>query len=162
MAVDRLQLVRQEIFRFLKDDACAQVERRQRWHDCSAMSGLCVKLFCDVSDVQTGTFDTVFARQLTAYKLVLLHRSIPGHISLVSFVDRHTKFSLGSKAVSNHGFVVAMNVDEIVQSAGAAACMARDTVLAILRVTVSGVGLRLGNQYIFPEMTPIAVAYLWQ
>lgn len=35
------------------------------------------------------------------------------------------RFSLGSKAVSNHGFVVAMNVDEIVQSAGAAACMAR-------------------------------------
>ncbi|KAL3144053.1 hypothetical protein ABBQ32_003853 [Trebouxia sp. C0010 RCD-2024] len=159
MAVDRLQLVRQEISRFLKDDATpslqsAQVNRRQRWHDCSAMSELCAQFACHVSEVQTGTFDTVFARQLTAYKLVLIHQSNPGHASLVSFVDRHTKFSLGRKAVSNHGFVVAMNVEEILQSAGVEAIVAR--------VTVSGVGVRLGNHNIFPEMTPIAIAYLWQ
>lgn len=38
----------------------------------------------------------------------------------------------------------------------------RDSVLGILRVVVSGVGMRLGNQYIFPEITPIAIDYLWQ
>ena len=38
----------------------------------------------------------------------------------------------------------------------------REMVLGILRVVVSGVGIRLGNQYVFPEMIPVAVAYLWQ
>lgn len=120
MAVDRLQLARQEILRFSRDGTSAsrvqsaQLERRQRWQDCSAMSETCAGLFCSVSDVQRRTFDQVFARQvrstsrcvvlvyndtarwlaalqLTAYKLVLLHQFGTKHTSLVSFLDKHTK-----------------------------------------------------------------------
>ncbi len=34
--------------------------------------------------------------------------------------------------------------------------------MAVVRVIVSGRGVRLGSDYIFPEMTPVAIAYLWQ
>lgn len=38
----------------------------------------------------------------------------------------------------------------------------RSVPMAVVRVIVSGRGVRLGSNYIFPEMTPVAIAYLWQ
>ena len=38
----------------------------------------------------------------------------------------------------------------------------RSETLGVLRVLVSGVGVRVGKQYIFPEITPVALAYWWQ
>ncbi len=38
----------------------------------------------------------------------------------------------------------------------------RSVPMAVVRVIVSGRGVRLGSDYIFPEMTPVAIAYLWQ
>ncbi len=34
--------------------------------------------------------------------------------------------------------------------------------MAVVRVIVSGRGVRLGADYIFPEITPVAIAYLWK
>ena len=65
--MDRLQLVRQEISRSLHSDAFHEqsaLKRSQRWHDCSAISEVCLGLLCRVSDVQQQTFDKVFARQV--------------------------------------------------------------------------------------------------
>ena len=38
----------------------------------------------------------------------------------------------------------------------------RSVSMAVVRVIVSGRGVRLGSDYIFPEMTPVAITYLWQ
>lgn len=38
----------------------------------------------------------------------------------------------------------------------------RSVPMAVVRVIVSGCGVRLGSDYIFPDMTPVAIAYLWQ
>lgn len=67
--MDRLYLARQEVLRSYDADPAshersAQVERHQRWRNCSAMSELCTDLLCQVSDVQNQTLDKVFARQV--------------------------------------------------------------------------------------------------
>jgi hypothetical protein len=38
----------------------------------------------------------------------------------------------------------------------------RSVPMAVVRVIVSGRGVQLGSDYIFPKMTPVAIAYLWQ
>ena len=38
----------------------------------------------------------------------------------------------------------------------------RSVPTAVVRVIVSGRGVRLGSDYIFPEITPVAIAYLWK
>ena len=72
MALDRLQLARQGVYRSYDADIMsnvqsALVERGQRWQDCSAVSQLCAGLSCDVSEIQDLTVDRVFARQVLLF-----------------------------------------------------------------------------------------------
>ncbi|KAL0049104.1 hypothetical protein WJX82_006554 [Trebouxia sp. C0006] len=171
MAIGELQLIRSEILR-LSACSCSnasayasprvlqQTERHQCWAASSSLAESCQELWSDVKFVQLRSQDKVFARQLTAYKLMAICDA--QGLNLVSAVDGISRFQLGRKSVSSYGFLIATNAEAAVHAPTNSMLTKRSVPMAVVRVIVSGRGVRLGSDYIFPEMTPVAIAYLWQ
>ena len=111
MALAQLHLAREEVLRTWADQSAILSARCQRWDECLNASEYCTHLSGSVSEVQDETVDRVFGHQvllnttciaghllctqtspegllqLTAYKLVSLHRRSDGPASFVSCAD---------------------------------------------------------------------------